>query len=142
MCDKRYLKAIYATANKYGLCERNSECDDLHAIVYNLTRKASIRDLTDDEAKMVLRELQKYEPVGKGKMTDAQIRKAWAVYYRLKELTPGTASDGERICGIINKVTGISAVAKAPFKWLSMDDGEKVIEYLKRYVRSAERKNK
>lgn len=138
----KYLKAIYACGNKYGLTEQGNKEDDLHAIVFKLTGKASIRQLSDAEAVTVLKELAKLEPAGKGKMTAAQIKKAWAVYYELKELTPGTASDGERMCGIIKKVTNVSASAKNPFVWINFDDGEKVIEYLKRYLKSAKKRTK
>ena len=82
-------------------------------------------------------------------ITAEQQSLAWRLMYRLQELDekPKLHEDGspvtvgERMAGAIEKILGISAMAgKDVFKWVSFENGSKLIEYLKRYVRSAERK--
>ena len=46
----------------------------------------------------------------------------------------------ERLLGAIEKILGITASKSDPFRWINFDDGTRLIEQLKRYVRSAERK--
>ena len=78
-------------------------------------------------------------------MTPEQQSLAWRLIYRLKELdtSPNSASAGERMAGAIRKELGITTVeGKDIFRWVSFDDGAKLIEKLKMYVRSAERRTK
>lgn len=82
-------------------------------------------------------------------MTAEQQKLAWRLMYRLQELDvkpklhengqPYTV--GERMAGAIQTILGTTAIpGKDIFKWVSFEDGTKLIEGLKRYVRSAERK--
>ena len=73
-------------------------------------------------------------------MTAAQQKKAWSLIYRLDEIEPKEVPEVERLIGAIEKVLGITASRVDPFRWINFDDGTKLIEQLKRYVRSAERK--
>ncbi len=140
MNNTDYTKAIYATANKLGLCDRLSpKEDELHSIVFRLTSKGSVTKLTEFEAKKVLRELDKLRT---DKISLAQHKKAWALFYHLKELSPGSASDGERMAGIVLKVCGKRVKPAKPLKYLDCSEAEKVIETIKRYIRSCENKNK
>lgn len=133
------IKAIYATAGRLGLCDKlDPKSDNLHALIYTVSGKDSVKKLTYHEARQVLKELEKSK--APGKMSEKQIAKAWAVFYKLKELSPSKVSDGERMAGIIKKVTGISCTKYKPFAWLSKEDGEKVIEMIKRYVETEKRK--
>lgn len=137
--NKSYIKAIYATANKLGLCDRIApEEDELHQIVYRTTGKQSVSKLSDAELKKVLAELDNLKP----KITKAQHGKAWSLFYKLKELSPGTASDGERMAGIVQKACGKKVRHIKPLQYLDSSDAEKVIETIKRYIRSCENKNK
>ena len=47
---------------------------------------------------------------------------------------------GKRLCGVIKKELHIDAVPDKPFLWLGFDEGSKLIEVLKAYVKSAEHK--
>lgn len=140
MSNTDYTKAIYATANRLGLCDRLSpKEDELHGIVFRLTGKGSVSKLTDFEAKKVLQELDKLRT---DKISPAQHKKAWALFYQLKELSPGTATDGERMAGIVEKACGKKVKSAKPLKYLGSSEAEKVIETIKRYIRSCENKNK
>ena len=65
------------------------------------------------------------------------------ITYRLAELDPNeNVTVSERLVGAIKKVLGITPSRRDPFRWVNFSDGSKLIEYLKRYVRSAENKAK
>ena len=147
-------KKLYAMAATLGLLERGSEEDAFHQLVYGLTGKEHVSELSPAEANAVQRELQcrlrsaapnvtkkrsrkKDVP---GMMTAAQQKKAWSLIYRLDEIEPKEVPEVERLIGAIEKVLGITASKTDPFRWINFDDGTKLIEQLKRYVRSAERK--
>lgn len=137
-----------------GLLERGSKEDAFHQLVYGLTGKEHVSELSAAEANVVQRELQsrlrsaapnvtkkrsrkKDVP---GMMTVAQQGKAWALIHCLDEIEPKEVPEVERLLGAIEKVLGITASRVDPFRWINFDDGTKLIEQLKRYVRSAERK--
>lgn len=147
-------KKLYAMAAALGLLERGSEEDAFHQLVYGLTGKEHVSELSAAEANVVQRELQsrlrsaapnvtkkrsrkKDVP---GMMTAAQQGKAWALIHCLDEIEPKEVPEVERLLGAIEKVLGITASKTDPFRWINFDDGTKLIEQLKRYVRSAERK--
>ena len=75
-----------------------------------------------------------------GMMTVAQQKKAWSLVYRLDEIEPKNVPVVERLIGAIEKILGITASKDEPFRWVNFDDGTRLIEQLKRYVRSAERR--
>lgn len=155
-------KAIFGMCKNLGMTE-----DDRRALIFGLTGKESTKELTDAETEAVIRELRSREggkaavPLEKrkskaygervaGMMTPEQQSLAWRLMYRLQELDekPILHEDGkpytvgERMSGAIQKVLGnnMARPGKEIFKRVSDDEGEKLIEYLKRYVRSAERK--
>lgn len=137
-----------------GLLERGSKEDAFHQLVYGLTGKEHVSELSAAEANAVHRELQRRlrsaaPNVTKkrsrkkdvpGMMTSAQQKKAWSLIYRLDDIEPKEVPEVERLLGAIEKVLGITASKSDPFRWINFDDGTKLIEQLKRYVRSAERK--
>ena len=134
------IKAIYASGNKLGMCDRTDrENDMLHLLIHRTTGKNSVKELSYTEALVVIKELRKLE-IPESKMSTGQRSKAWALFYQLKELSPSEASDGERMAGIVTKVTGVSCSRKNPFVWLGKKQGNDVIEMLKRYI--ATEKNK
>ena len=84
-----------------------------------------------------------YSPPVAGMMTPEQQSLAWRLVYRLIELDANAsrATAAERMAGAIKKELGITTVpGRDIFKWVSFEDGAKLIEKLKRYVRSAENK--
>lgn len=146
-------KRLYAMAASLGLLERNSKDDPFHQLVKGVTGKEHVSELNDAEKRAVEHELkirsgnvpQKKKPSKKkaavpGMMTVQQQNLAWRLVYRLDELEPTSASVPERLIGAIERILGITASRKEPFRWINFDDGTKLIEYLKRYVRSAERR--
>ncbi len=144
---------LYALASGLGMVERSNNEDAFHQLVYGITGKTHVSELTAAEANAVQRELQermklrnrniplkqsgckKYIP---GMMTISQQKKAWSLVYRLDELEHRDVPVAERLLGAIEKILGITASKTDPFRWINFDDGTKLIEQLKRYVRSVE----
>lgn len=135
--------------------------DERHMLVYGVTGKESLTELTAQETQAVIADLRErtrgteritppekrnprvYAQNVAGMMTPTQQSLAWRLVYRLRELdsNPNSASVGERMAGAIKKELGITTVpGKDIFKWVSFEDGSKLIEKLKMYVRSAERR--
>ena len=158
---KGQIQRIYALGSGVGILESGNKDDDLHALVHKLTGKRSVSELTGIEFAAVERELLRLmrypnrpAPLKKngrkkeaddvpGMMTSAQQGKAWRLIYRLIELDNGNKADaGKRMCGAIRKILDIDAGTEAPMRWVNFTDGEKLIEKLKRYVRTAEKKAK
>lgn len=149
-------KKLYALANSLGLVESGNKEDPFHQLVYGLTGKEHVSELAPDEAGAVQAELQERmrlknhdKPLKKkkpakedipGMMTAAQQGLAWRLVYRLDELEPTAVSVPERLIGAIDKILGITASRADPLRWVDFDNGTKLIEHLKRYVRSAERR--
>lgn len=150
-------KRLYTLASGLGLVEHSNKDDPFHQLVYGITGKEHVSELTAAEARAVQAELQERmrlknhsEPLKKkktvkeavpGMMTAAQQGLAWRLVYRLDELEPTDASVSERLIGAIEKILGITAARAEPFRWVSFENGSKLIEQLKRYVRSAERRS-
>lgn len=157
MAAAAQIRAIYAMGSSLGI-NRNSRDDELHQLVYGITGKESIKELTSSEVYSVQRELmnrmkgseniqksssrKKPIDVPPGKMTEAQQKKAWSLIYKLQELSPSGASEADRMRGAVRKILGmeINTDNKAPFRMVSVSDGRKLIDTLKKYVRSAEKK--
>lgn len=153
--DAQNRKAIFAMCRQL-----NIDNDDRRALIYGVTGKESTKELNDAEAKAVIGELSErisrslplekrkpkvYSPSVAGMMTPEQQSLAWRLIYRLIELDDNSkeTTAAERMVGVIKKELGITAApGKEIFKWVSFDDGSKLIEQLKRYVRSAERQSK
>lgn len=147
---------LYALASSLGMVERNNREDAFHQLVFGITGKSHVSELTAVEANAVQRELQermrirnrdvplKHKSKRKkdvlGMMTVSQQKKAWSLVYRLDELEPKEVPVIERLLGAIEKILGITASKAEPFRWINFDDGTRLIEQLKRYVRSAEHK--
>lgn len=166
----QYTKRLYALASGLELVERNNKDDPFHILVHGITGKTSVKDLTDDEKKEVEAELLNRMKLSNhnvplktkaktktkvetqpGMMTAAQQTLAWRLIYRLMELdaTPKIKDTGvpytarERMDGAIDKILGVTPnKTKNPYVWVDFKQGEKLIEVLKKYVRSAERKQK
>lgn len=162
MLKPQQTQRIYAMGARLGLVESGNKNDLLHELVYSVTQQESIRELTEQEYKKVIKELserlklqnleepntvhpykaKKREQKGIGKMSDGQIRKVWQLMYSLEKLDEklSSAKLGDRLCGIIKKELHIDALPKAPFEWLTYQQGVKLIEILKKYIANAQRR--
>lgn len=150
-------KRLYTLANSLGLVDNGSKEDPFHQLVYGLTGKDHVSELTPSEARAVQAELQKRmrlknhdKPLKKkkeeksepGMMTAPMKNYAKFLAHRLEELdekTPPVPADS-RLAGAVRKVLNITAPDEDPLKWVHFEDCTKLIESLKRYVRSAERR--
>ena len=161
MLNKTQVQRIYGMGAALGMLDNSNHKDDmLHNLVYNITGQDSVKQLTDVDYKKVVAELaqrikisqlqppsksrsgnKRYSTTAKG-MTVGQQRKVWALMYQLAgcDTTVTVATKGERLCGIIKKELHIDASPKQPFAWLGFEQGNKLIELLKNYVKSAEHK--
>lgn len=146
------IQKIYGIAAILGMVEQNSKEDALHQLVYGMTGKFSVRELTQKEQNAVMAELRKRfraeHPNSQkkpqrscpNKMTPNQKSKAWALLYELVIYTPSDVNIGERMAGIVRKELHITSFAADPLRWVSRSDGSKLIEQLKRYVQHVKEK--
>ena len=141
---KEQISKLYALAARAGLLEAGSKEDNFHQIVSGLTCKDSVKKLTEAEYKKVRgRLLQELENKNtSGRMSSGQIKKAWSLMYQIMEHSPSEEGKtaGERMCGAVKKILNIDADVKNPFAWISAEQGNKLIEMLKRYLRTAKKK--
>ena len=151
MADKELTKKIYALGASCGLLDSSRGSDDeLHLWVRQwVPDKEHISDLTEAEARIIIKNLQDYaKTVRKHSLTadvisEGQIRKAFRLIYRLAELSPSETSPRDRLAGVISAVIGKYIPPKTDvFAGLSEQDGNKIIETLKGYIRNEERKKK
>lgn len=145
------VRKLYAKAAVLGMVEPNSHEDAFHQLVFGMTGKESVKALTEQEAERVEKELarrlrtqnrsRKNEPQNvPDMMTYKQKSYAWRLIYNLAALSPSKASESERMAGAVRKILGISSAPADPLRWVSFEDGKKLIEHLKRYVRTAQKK--
>ena len=152
MATAPQIRAIYALGSKLGINQNNRE-DNLHQLVYSITGKESIKELTNYEAARVQSELSRMEGMGKkqnkktidvppGKMSEAQQKKAWSLIYKLQEIAPSSASPAERMRGAVKKIIDmdINPYCDNPFRMVTVKQGIKLIDTLKKYVAFAEKK--
>lgn len=135
-------RQLYALAASLDLVDNNSSEDPFHQLVYGLTGKEHVSELTSAEAKKVQAELQERMRLKNfpNRISVPQQKLVWRLIYRLCELEPTAASPVERLIGAIKKILNTSASKSEPFYWVKSKDAEKLIETLKQYVRNAERK--
>lgn len=155
--DPYQMKKIYAIANALGI-KGSGHDDELHMLVAGVTGKDSIKSLTYQEAGAVMKRLEELQGAAAppkaenrrpkehasrpGGVTSGQQRKIWALMYELKkyDAVPNDVSLGDRLCKILKKEMHVDAVARTPFVWLTYTQGNTLIEILKGYVASAQRK--
>ena len=139
-----------------GLVEHGNKEDPFHQIVYSLTGKTSVKDLTSREMKQVETEIIrrtnsnisgdriKSQESVTGMMSPAQQSLAWRLMYQIQryDVKVSDKSVGARLAGVVRKSLKISASDTDPLKWVNAENGNKLIETLKRYVKSAEKKYK
>ncbi len=138
----KQIQVIYALGSKTGTLESGNKDDELHSIVFRVSGKASIKELTQKDFKAVTDELHKYLN-DENKITEKQKGLAWRYIYRLVELdtSESKAKAGTRMVGAIKKILELEVTdIKKPFDNVTAEQGEKLIENLKRYVKTAEKK--
>ena len=145
-------RTIFALAGELGMGE-----DLLHDLVFDVTAKTSIRELSSDDARAVIRDLnlrgasrpakrrasstrQKAKGEGPQHASEGQQRKVWALMYQLQQVSPSAAPIGDRLCGIIKKELRQDAFPKDPFAWIDYHKCIKLIDILKQYVAHAQKK--
>ena len=137
-------RKIYAIAGSLKFVDKNDkENDILHMIVYNLTMKTSVKDLTFAQANLVIDYLvQQQNKSIPEVMSEGQKKKVFSLMYQLKELDaePNFTPIGERLAGIIERQFKVRSTPKYLFANLSKEDGNRLIEILKNYISTAERK--
>ena len=151
-CNAYKIRKIYAIGGALGMVKRGEDDDLLHELVNGMTGKTSIKELTYGEACKVIGELEGRQgtppprksgrPLHKsvpGRTSEGQRRKIWALMYQLQAASPSKAQIGDRLCAIIKKELGIDAVPKNPFAWIDYKGGNKLVEVLKGYVKTAEK---
>lgn len=149
MISKNQIHNLYAIASRKGLVESGNRDDNFHCLVYRITQKLSVKELTEKEyykLRGVLTRNQenrakfkKEKSIQTAGMTEAQISKAWALLYDIAANSERKATIGERMVGAIKKILDIDADVKEPFRWLSLEQGNKLIEQLKRYQTSVKK---
>jgi len=147
---KKQIQLIYVIGTKCGLVEHGNKQDNLHNLVYQLTEKESVSELTEEEAAAVIRRLKSEEETitaanvneqVKAFISEAQIKKIFGLMYELAALSPSDAKVKDRLCGVIQKELGIKVNPRRDiFKGFSERQGAKLIDAIKRYVRQAKRK--
>lgn len=142
-CSTYQIRKIYAIGQALGIVNRGGE-DALHDLVYGVTGKSSVKELSYSEACKVIGELEarqgtppprpkktnhrKRKPGG---VSEGQERKVWALMYRLAAASPSTVAVGDRLRAAIKKEAGVDAFADDPFAWLDYKSCNKLIEALK-----------
>ncbi len=143
---KKQIQLIYVIGSKCGLVDPGNREDDLHNFVFQLTHKTSVKELTEQQAAAVIRQLRENEksiaddePVAF--ISAAQIKKIFGMMYELAKLSPSEATVKLRLCGIIQKELKLKVSPERDiFNGFSERQGAALIEALKRYLRSAKRK--
>lgn len=137
-------KKIYAIANALGFVDRtDKENDILHMIIHSQTGKTSTKDLTYREANAIIAYLEKQQnQTVQEVMSQGQKKKCWQLMYELQSLDkePNTTPVGERLAGIIERQFKVKSTPQRIFNHLSKDEGNQLIEILKNYIKTAERR--
>lgn len=141
------IKIIYTLGNSLGIVDKSAQTDNLHELVYSMTKKGSIKELTRDEAGWVIDSLKngmrgfRKSPIpnSPGMATEGQIKKIWALLYEIKDYDkPGvTCSMKVRLRGFLKKYAKIDDM-----RFLTFEKANNVIEGLKGVLNTEKRKSK
>ncbi|WP_113674068.1 phage protein GemA/Gp16 family protein [Vallitalea guaymasensis] len=111
MAEYKYIKKIFAAAKNKGLDNKS-----LHSIVYEETKKSSIKLLTNAQAQKVINRIQKGD-----KITYDQKR-----YIKDLEKKLGWQDNPKRLRALVKKYYSCDSI-----EWLSKRDASRLIETLK-----------
>lgn len=158
---KEQIRRVYALGAAAGLLESGNKDDALHSVVRRISGKDAVSRLTGDDfakiepellslTKLANRKAPLKTPPPKaaapdntqpGMMSAKQIGKAWALLYDLIKIDGASkATAGHRMVGAIKKILHVDAQVEQPFTWLTFGQGFVLIDTLKRYVSSAQRR--
>lgn len=155
--SKGTVKSIYALGAKLGMVESGGGHEDaLHMLVQGLTGKESVKELSPAEAATVLTELRrrsvptgqrrtrrprKYEELPGG-LSEGQQKKVWYLMYELEKYDPAPAGVQlrDRLCGLIERQFRVTSIPTQPFRFLTFDQGNALIEGLKKLTERKELK--
>ncbi|MBF1051031.1 MAG: DUF1018 domain-containing protein [Peptostreptococcaceae bacterium] len=157
---KSQIQNLYAIASKIGILESGNKDDSFHALVYQMTNKKSVSDLSgmeyykvrdrlleiqgsdkNNDAKVKTKKKNKDDTKATEGMTQGQCSKVWYLMYEFEKASPSHATVGERLKGIIKRQLNIDVDVKKPFVWLTHKQGNQLIEILKKYVANAKDKS-
>lgn len=154
-------KTVYALGRGLGM-----DNEDIHTLVYGISGKEHISELTDKEFFAVRAELmnrmkgmppapaeRKSKPKNEysydgGRLSEAQAKYIWRLMYQLESYDekPCEKSLRERLAAIIRKELNVPVIDSCSgantdiFQNVTTEGASRLIEQLKRYVASAERK--
>ncbi len=138
----KITRKLYALASELNLLERGNPEDDFHIIVFRITGKSHVSELTEKQQKAVLTELLERKQMTENpeKISKRQQDKVWKLIYKLCELDPSDAEPFDRLSGALKKILNTSSFRRDPFHWVKEKDAPKLINTLNGYVKSAEKK--
>ena len=141
---KEEIKILYAMAASAGFVDNSNHDDDtLHQIVYALTEKTSIKQLTYSEYLAVKKRIEELTETNIDDMiTVKQKKKVFALMKQLAKLSPSKTSTEERLCGIIRKNLKISSAPKEPLRWVRKKEAVKLIQIIGYYIETEQKKHK
>lgn len=151
MATGKQIQRIYALGAKCGLLDRGrGNDDDLHLWIKQWSQKDHISELTEKQADFIIARLVDYQnnvyppkPAEYEFITDEQKRFCFSLAYKLAKLSPSEAEVRERLRRLICKVTDRNIKTDGDiFYKVTRDEGSRIIEMLKRIIRSEERKLK
>lgn len=143
--SKEEIKKLYGIAASAGLVDSsNHDNDEFHQIVYQVSGKSSVRELTQEEYRKVKSRLKEYisltDENTDGMITIRQKRKIYAQMIELSELSPSEKSRDERLCGIVRKTLKISSFPSEPLKWVKKKEATKLIQIIGFYIETERNK--
>ncbi len=151
MATGKQIQRIYALGERCGLLDRELGADDnLHLWIKQWSQKDHISELTEKQADFIIARLIDYKenvcperPAEIEHITGEQQSLCFRLAYKLAQVSPSEVEVRERLRRLICKVTGreISSDGDIFYK-VSRDEGARIIEMLKRIIRSEEIKKK
>ena len=143
--SKEEIKKLYGIAASAGLVDSSNHNEDgFHQIVYQVSGKSSVRELTQEEYRKVKSRLKEYisltDENTDGMITIRQKRKIYAQMIELSELSPSEKSRDERLCGIVRKTLKISSFPSEPLKWVKKKEATKLIQIIGFYIETERNK--
>jgi hypothetical protein len=140
MISKAEIRRLYATASKIGFVG-NDHNDGLHITIYNMFKKESVKELSEKEYKKTLEYLENLTNGTKnGMITNRQINCVYALISELAKLTPSGYKVNQRLAGVVKKVLKVEVSSNKPLKGLTKEQGQKLINALKLYIKSEKNK--
>lgn len=134
MISKNEIRKLYTIASVHGLVGRNHD-DDLHLIIYNMFKKESVKDLTENQYKKVLKYLDNLtNSTENGMITSKQKQYVNTLMQKLAKISPSKVPVNDRLAGIVHKHLNMTAISQDPLLWVTKKQAQKLIVVLKDYI--------